>query len=93
MVQGGFAISKKEGSILLCRKKNSERLTSIEKRIAQLEECYKITLLMDRFSKFITSVDDVTFERITLSENEFVTAHFYCKYVSNNVSQNLDVMF
>ncbi len=67
--------------------------TSVRLQTTQIEECYRITLLMNRFSKFITSTADVPFERITLSENGFVAAHFYCKCVSNNSIIDLDVMF
>lgn len=67
--------------------------TSVLLQTAQIEECYRITLLMNRFSKFITSTADVTFERITLSANKFAVADFYCKCVSNNPAVDLDVMF
>lgn len=67
--------------------------TSVLLQTAQIEECYRITLLMNRFSKFITSTADVTFERITLSSNKFAVADFYCKCVSNNPAVDLDVMF
>lgn len=67
--------------------------TSICLQTAQIEECYRITLLMNRFSKFITSSADVSFERIKLFENGFLVAHFYCKYVSKNSAVDLDVMF
>jgi len=46
--------------------------TSVLLQTAQIEECYRITLLMNRFSKFITSTADATFERITLSTNKIV---------------------
>jgi hypothetical protein len=67
--------------------------TSILLQTAQIEECYRVTLLMNRFSKFITSTADVSFERITLSANGFAAANFYCKCVSNNSAVDLDVLF
>jgi len=67
--------------------------TSIRLQKDHIEECYRITLLMNRFSKFIISTSDVTFERITLSANGFVAANFYCKSVSNNSAVDLDVLF
>jgi len=67
--------------------------TSVLLQTAQIQECYRITLLMNRFSKFITSTADVTFERITLSANEFTAADFYCKCVSNNSAVDMDVLF
>lgn len=67
--------------------------TSILLHTAQIEECYRITLLMNRFLKFITSAADVTFERIMLSSNDFAVADFYCKCVSDNPVEDLDVLF
>ncbi len=67
--------------------------TSILLQTAQIEECYRITLLMSRFCKFITSTDNVTFERITLSAKEFNIADFYCRFVSDDSEIDLDILF
>ncbi|NFA41954.1 hypothetical protein EXM65_05010 [Clostridium botulinum] len=58
-----------------------------------IEEFYKITLLLCRFIKFLTSFSDVTFERITLRSNSLNKAFFYCKYISDDFTIDLDIMF
>lgn len=67
--------------------------TSLALHTADIKECYKITLLMKRFSEFISSTADATFQRITLSANELNVADFYCKCVSNSAEADLDVLF
>lgn len=67
--------------------------TSISLQDEQIEDYYKIIILLNRFCKFITSTNDITFERITLSENDFSVADIYCKYVSDNTIDKFDIMF
>lgn len=67
--------------------------TSVSLQNEQIEDYYRIIILMSRFCKFITSTNDVTFERVTLCENEFNVADIYCKYVSNNAIAEIDIMF
>ena len=58
-----------------------------------IEEFYEITLLLWRFIKFVTSFSDVTFERITLRSSSLNKAFFYCKYISDDFTVDLDIMF
>lgn len=58
-----------------------------------IEEAYKITLLLYRTIKFVTSFSDVTFERITLCSKGINKAFFYCKYISDDFTVDLDIMF
>lgn len=67
--------------------------TVIALHIADIEECYKLVLLLKRFLNFITSTTNITFERIKLTENEIYVADFYCKSVSDNISADMDVLF
>jgi len=67
--------------------------TSVLLQTAEIEECNRIILLMNRFTICITSNADITFELITLSANKFAVADFYCKCVSNNPAVDFDVMF
>lgn len=68
--------------------------TTIKLKNANIGECYNICLLMNRFAKFITSMGDATFERITiLGSNGLVYANLYCTFVSNNTVVDLDVLF
>lgn len=67
--------------------------TVIALHIADIEECYKLVLLLKRFLNFITSTANITFERITLTGNELYVADFYCKSVSGNISADMDVLF
>jgi len=67
--------------------------TSINLHKNCIEEFYKITLLLCRFIKFATSFSDVTFERITLCSNSLNKAFFYCKYISDDFTVDLDIMF
>ncbi|WP_407631930.1 hypothetical protein [Leuconostoc falkenbergense] len=68
-------------------------VTSINLQNEQIKEYYKIIILMTRFCKFITSNSDVSFERVTLSEDNFPVADIYCKYVSDKASDEFDIMF
>jgi hypothetical protein len=59
----------------------------------QIEECYKITLLMHRFAKFITSYSDISFERITLPSHGLGVTQFYCKGITNDAFSDMDFLF
>lgn len=67
--------------------------TSVGLQNEKIEDYYRIIILMNRFCEFITSTNDVTFERITLSENDFNVADIFCKYVSDNAIEDMDIIF
>ena len=55
--------------------------TSVTLNLANINECYKITILLERFSKFISGNSDISFKRISLSKNGVFSCWFYCRFI------------
>ncbi|NCB50266.1 MAG: hypothetical protein EOM54_00090 [Clostridia bacterium] len=67
--------------------------TTISLNFSNIEECHKITTLIERFAKFMASSSDVSFRRITLSNDGRRAAYFYCKCVSDKPSYEVEARY
>lgn len=58
-----------------------------------IKRCYEIALLMERFAKFMASLSNVVFRKVTLLKAGKPVAHFYCPSISDQPSSDYDVFF
>lgn len=66
---------------------------SIKLTSPEIEEYYKITLLLERFARLLTSNSKITFERIKLYEGNIPVSEFYSKVVAERCEVDNDVRF
>lgn len=59
----------------------------------EVQECYSILIVLQRFAMFMFSRSDVTFKRVTLYNKGLVAGWFYCNLVSDKSASVYDVLF
>lgn len=67
--------------------------TVVSLNSSDIKECYKITVLLERFMKFNSKSSDVHFRRIALMNEGMPTAYFYCKSISENTVEGIDIFY
>ncbi len=84
---------RQERGLLEDFEKWGETVVVFQRDNADIKRCYEITMLMERFAKFMSSSADVTFRRIALLKENIPTAYFYCNSVSNQPICDYDAFF
>lgn len=60
---------------------------------ADIKRCYEVSMLMERFAKFMSSSANVPFRRIALLKENIPIAYFYCSSISNQPIHDYDIFF
>lgn len=71
--------------------RNGELLLPLQ--IADIQECYDISVVLYRFAMFMMSHSDVSFNQITLYKTGLKVGWFYCPFVSHEVFSGYDGFF
>ncbi|MHB1154032.1 MAG: hypothetical protein ACYCWE_20425 [Eubacteriales bacterium] len=59
----------------------------------EVQECYNISIVLQRFAMFMVSHSDVSFKRVTLYNKGLVAGWFYCNLVSDKSASAYDFLF
>lgn len=68
-------------------------VTSIPLRFGDIHECYKLSTLLERFSKFLINHSYTPFKKIVLSQGGFPVGWFYYNNISDEPCGDCDGMF
>lgn len=59
----------------------------------EIQECYSISIVLQRFAMFMISRSDISFKRIILYNKGLIAGWFYCNLISEERSSAYDVRF
>ena len=68
-------------------------VSSVPLKFADINECYKLAVLLERFSKFLINHSYAPFKKIVLSKNSFPVGWFYYNNLSDEPYYDYDGMF
>lgn len=68
-------------------------ISSIPLKTGNINECYKLSALLERFSKFLINHSHVPFKKIVLSQKGFPVGWFYYKNISDEPFGDFDGLF
>jgi len=59
----------------------------------EIQECYSISIVLQRFAMFMFSRSDISFKRITLYKKGSIAGWLYCNLISEESTSAYDVLF
>lgn len=59
----------------------------------EIQECYSISIVLQRFAMFMVSRSDISFKRIILYNKGLIAGWFYCNIISEEPASAYDVLF
>lgn len=59
----------------------------------EIQECYRILIVLQRFAMFMVSRSDISFKRIVLYNKGLIAGWFYCNLISEESTFVYDVLF
>ena len=68
-------------------------ISSIQLKYCDINECYKLAVLLERFSKFLVNHSYAPFKKIVLSQKGFPAGWFYYNNLSDELDGDYDGMF
>ncbi|WP_320404605.1 hypothetical protein [Gudongella oleilytica] len=62
-------------------------------KFGEIQECYSVSIVLQRFAMFMISRSDISFKRIVLYNKGLIAGWFYCNLISEESYSAYDVLF